>query len=132
MKQIFPAFLSAFTNHAFKSILLIFFAFFICFVAAAQVKPATGKGVNKKSITEKPILAYIIIPAEQNTFGYDILENNRPLVHQPSIPGLPGNKGFIKREDAEKCAKLVIAKINKNIMPPTVTKQEMDSLKIKF
>lgn len=132
MKQLSPACFNAFTNHTIKSVSLIFFALFICFGAAAQVKPATGKGLNKKSITEKPVLAYKIIPAEQNTFGYDILENNRPLVHQPSIPGLPGNKGFNKRLDAEKCALLVISKINRNLMPPTVTRKELDSLKIKF
>ncbi len=132
MKQISPACSNTFTIHAIKSALLIFFASFICFGAAAQVKPATGKGGNKKSIIEKQLLAYKIIPAEQNTFGYDILENNRPLVHQPSIPGLPGNKGFSKKEDAEKCARLVISKINRNLMPPTVTRKELDSLKIKF
>jgi len=132
MKQISPASFTAFTKHAFTSVLFTLFTLFICVGGTAQVKPATGKGITKKSNTEKPILAYKIIPAEQNTFGYHILENKKPLVHQPSIPGLPGNKGFNKKEDAEKCAKLVIFKINHNLMPPTVTRKELDSLKIKF
>jgi len=37
-----------------------------------------------------------------------------------------------KKDDAEKCARLVIHKINLNIMPPTVTKKELDSLQIKY
>ncbi len=105
-------------------------------MATAQAKPTTDKVAPKKETTpappEKQQLTYKIIPSEQNSFGYDILDNNRPFVHQPSVPGLPGNKGFTKKEDAEKVAKLVIYKISKNIMPPTVTKQEMDSLKLNF
>ncbi|CAN5681206.1 hypothetical protein BH11BAC3_BH11BAC3_34740 [soil metagenome] len=77
-------------------------------------------------------LSYEIIPAAQSSFGYNIISGAKKLVHQPSVPGLPGNKGFTKKEDAEKCAQLVIKKINNNIMPPTVTRQELDSLKIKL
>ena len=128
----FPAFYKLFTNHAIRYVPFVFFILFMCLGAAAQVKPVTEEGQNKKSLGTKAILSYKIITAEQNTFGYDILQNDKPFVHQPSIPGLPGNRGFIKRDDAEKCAELVIYKINKNILPPTVTKQEMDSLKIKF
>jgi hypothetical protein len=77
-------------------------------------------------------LSYEIIPAAQNSFGYNIISGTKKLVHQPSVPGLPGNRGFTSKADAEKCAKLVIKKINNNIMPPTVTRQELDSLKIKL
>ena len=39
-----------------------------------------------------------IIPSVNNTFGHDILLYGRPLVHQPNIPGLPGNEGFTTKE----------------------------------
>ena len=52
------------------------------------------------------------------------------LIHQPVIPGLPGNKGFKTKPDAEKVAKLVIEKIRKGQMPPTVTTEEMKKLKV--
>lgn len=91
--------------------------------SAAAVMP-----VNKSA----QHLSYEIILAAQNSFGYNIISGTKKLVHQPSVPGLPGNKGFTKKEDAEKCAQLVIKKINNNIMPPTVTRQELDSLKIKL
>ena len=90
---------------------------------------ATSPPAANRSI---PQLSYEIIPASQNTYGYNILSGNKKLVHQPNIPGLPGNKGFLTKSDAEKCAKLVINKINNNIMPPTVTRQELDSLHIKL
>jgi hypothetical protein len=102
----------------------------------AQTKPK--KKPPRHVATSPPItksgkqLSYEIFPAAQNSFGYNILSGNKKLVHQPSIPGLPGNKGFTRKEDAEKCAQLVVNKINNNIMPPTVTRQELDSLKIKL
>ncbi|KAA9037212.1 DUF4907 domain-containing protein [Ginsengibacter hankyongi] len=75
---------------------------------------------------------YRIIPSEGNTYGYDISINNKLLIHQPNIPGMSGNKGFEKKSDAEKVARLVIKKLQQGMMPPTVEKKELDSLKIKF
>lgn len=90
-----------------------------------------GKMQNAKLAT-KQTLTYQIIPAPANTFGYDILSDNKILIHQPSRPGLPGNSGFKKKQDAEKVATLVIYKLSHNIMPPTVEKKELDSLKVKL
>ena len=69
-----------------------------------------------------------IIPSHNNTYGYDILIYGRPLIHQPSIPGLPGNDGFKTREHAQKVAKVVVKKLRNNEMPPTVSMEEMNQL----
>ena len=74
----------------------------------------------------------IIIADKQNGFGYDILQAGKVIIHQPNMPGLLGNKGFNTKEDAEKVAELVIHKLINNIMPPSVNKNELDSLQIKF
>ena len=84
--------------------------------AYVQSKKVTA---TPKPATTKQTLTYQIIPTEDNTFGYDILSDNKKLIHQPSRPGLPGNGGFKKKEDAEKVAKLVVYKLSHNIMPPT-------------
>ena len=73
-----------------------------------------------------------IIPSESNTYGYDILVKNKILIHQQNIPGMPGNKGFPVKADAEKVARLVIKKIQRGMMPPTMERKELDSLKIKY
>jgi len=65
---------------------------------------------------------------EDKTFGYQILLNGSPMIRQPNIPGLPGNAGFPDAQKAEKTAGLVLLKIRKNIMPPAVTTEELDSL----
>ena len=69
-----------------------------------------------------------IIPAANNTFGYDILLYGRPLIHQPNIPGLPGNDGFATKQNARKVAEFVVKKIRRNEMPPSVTIEELERM----
>ena len=69
-----------------------------------------------------------IISSVSGTFGYDILLQGRPYVHQPSIPALPGNEGFTTRERAQRVAELVVKKIRNNEIPPTVTIEELNSM----
>ena len=63
-------------------------------------------------------------------FGYDLLSGGTTLIHQPHIPAINGMKGFATREDAEKVAGLMLYKVTNGIMPPTISIEEMDSLKI--
>lgn len=74
-------------------------------------------------------LTYQIISAANNTWCYDILMEGRLYIHQPSAPGLPGLEGFKTKEAAAKVAELVISKMKKGEMPPSVTIEEMKSLK---
>ena len=73
-------------------------------------------------------LTYKIIDARDNTYGYDVYANNKKIIHQPSIPALPGNEGFATKVYAEKVALLVISKIKKGETLPTVTISEMKKL----
>ena len=67
-----------------------------------------------------------------NSYGYEILDKGRVLIHQQNIPGQPGVKGFQNKNDAKKVASLVIKKLSQGIMPPTVEKKELIQLKIDF
>jgi len=90
---------------------------------------ASGKEVKQQ---ENPYanaeITIKIIPAANNTFGYDILLYGRPLVHQPNIPGLPGNEGFTTKERAQTVAEFVVKKIRNNEMPPTVTIEDLNTM----
>ena len=61
-------------------------------------------------------------------FGYDIYRNNALFIHQPTVPALPGNTGFANAANAIKTANLVVYKIQNNIMPPSVSVHELDSI----
>lgn len=67
-----------------------------------------------------------------STFGYAIKREAKVMVHQPNIPAVSGNSGFISQEEAGKVAALMVEKIEKKIMPPSVSVQELDSLGITY
>lgn len=108
----------------------LFFA--ICVQAQQQPKQSDSKEAQFPSASTyaNSKFTYKIINAPEKTYGYDIYADNRLMIHQSSAPGLPGNRGFKTKADAEKVAKLVISKIKKGEMPPTVTKEEMQKMKV--
>jgi hypothetical protein len=61
-------------------------------------------------------------------YGYDILIYDALYVHQPHIPAINGSRGFKTKEQATKAAEFVIYKIRNNIMPPSLSVEELDSL----
>ena len=61
-------------------------------------------------------------------YGYDILLYNAIYNHQPHKPGMPGVSGFKSAADAKKTGEFVAYKIRNNIMPPSLTPEELDSL----
>lgn len=75
---------------------------------------------------------YKIITNTDHSYGYDIFINGMLRVHQPAIPGMQGARGFLRKADAKKVASLVITKVQKGLMPPTIETRELDSLRIKF
>ncbi|MDR2972301.1 MAG: DUF4907 domain-containing protein, partial [Bacteroidales bacterium] len=91
---------------------------------------AKSEGIEQENPYKDADIRAVIIPSEDNTFGYDIYLYDDILIHQPSRPGFSGNAGFATEEDAMKVAELVIKKIRNNEMPPTVTIEELQELKI--
>lgn len=75
---------------------------------------------------------YKIITNTDHSYGYDIFINGMLRVHQPAIPGMQGVRGFLRKVDAKKVASLVIKKVQKGLMPPTIETRELDSLRIKL
>ena len=80
---------------------------------------------KKDSITNKTYKT-------DNGWGYDIYIKDKKYIQQQNIPAINGNKPFKTKEDAEKTAELVITKIKKNIMPPSITPTELDSLGVLY
>lgn len=61
-------------------------------------------------------------------WGYDIYIFGSLYIHQPNIPAVPGNRGFKTEADAKKAGAWAVHKIRNNIMPPTISVEELDSL----
>lgn len=63
-------------------------------------------------------------------WGYDVYLNDKLYIHQPHIPAIGGNQGFRNEATARKTAKFIEWKIRHNIIPPSITPEELDSLQV--
>lgn len=85
---------------------------------------------SRDSTAAKGSITYKLITSNGHGYGYDIVVNNAVFVHQPFIPCVPGNRSFKTKADAKKVALLVIEKIRQGMMPPSVTKADLEKLQI--
>jgi hypothetical protein len=60
-------------------------------------------------------------------WGYDILLNNRIIIHQPYMPGVSGQVAFTDKRLAQKTGRMIVKKLQNN-KSPGITKDELDSL----
>ncbi len=73
-------------------------------------------------------LTFKIIESINDTWGYDILNEEKVMIHQASVPGQAGLEGFKTKEQAIMVANAIIEKINKGIKPPSISLEEMKLL----
>ncbi len=109
---------------------------YILFLIAMASFGCISKKSNEDNKSGQLLLNNITIQTFANDsvlggFGYDLLVDGKIMVHQPNIPAVMGNRGFVTEADAQKTAALVKHKLQNNIMPPSVTIQELDSIGIK-
>ncbi len=121
------------THNTIYKLILLCVLFFIATPSVAQQMNAPVQPdaqVPVASAYQNATITYHIIDALNGTFGYDVFVDGKLVIHQASIPAMPGNEGFTSREDAIKVAELVMYKIRKGEMPPTVTTDELRDLKV--
>jgi hypothetical protein len=117
------------TTHIFLAVLFMLFIVACLSGTSLSAEDPAGNGAKQQENPyAKAEITVKIIPSANNTFGYDILLYKRPLVHQPNIPGLPGNEGFSTQEKAQTVADFVVKKIRRNEMPPTVTMEDLNAM----
>ena len=93
---------------------------FILLAFSCQVwRPSTVK-------SKKNPVSYTVFKSKDGSFGYDIIEEGKIVIHQPYIPVIPGNHGFLKKKQAKLVAKNVIDKISNGIFPPSLSREEVE------
>jgi hypothetical protein len=70
---------------------------------------------------------YVNVFESEGGWGYDILYNNKTIIHQPFIPAVDGQKPFSTKLLAEKTSRLVINKLRIN-KSPRLTAGEINSI----
>lgn len=96
-------------------------------------EPKIVSDTVKQSNTTTDNYSFKIFESNNPTgFGYDIYKNEKPYIHQPTIPAIQGLKAFKNKTDAENIAKFVINKLSKTNALPAVDIKELDSLKVNY
>jgi len=90
--------------------------------------PYSDKEINNHSENANTNNIEIRLYKGDYGWGYDILINKKPYIHQPNIPCIEGTKGFVSKEKARKAAELVVIKIKSNVIPPSLNVKELDSI----
>lgn len=67
----------------------------------------------------------------ENGWGYQIKVDGKVYIDQANIPAITGHSHFQSKDDAEKVGRLVLKKLRDGKIP-AVSKQELDSLQIKY
>ncbi len=121
------------SKHLSKFFIVVLFVLtgFACFAQQAAPALPSGEQVQFPDANANRQLTYTIVPAANDTWGYEIFADGKLMISQKSIPALPGNNGFKEQAQAMQVAELVMQKIRKGEMPPTVTVEELNALGIK-
>jgi len=61
-------------------------------------------------------------------WGYQVFDNGQSLIYQPTVPGVPGNRGFENEELARRVGERIITKLRQGQFPPTITPEELSQL----
>lgn len=105
-------------------------------ITAPAVNEITGAGAASTNLPVSDTSVTVKVfsnegDAQLKGFGYDIYIDGKRYVHQPHIPAVAGSRGFATEADARKTAEFAAYKIQHNIMPPSISAQELDSLGVK-
>ncbi len=61
-------------------------------------------------------------------WGYQVMLNGKTVIDQPTVPGLPGQRGFASEDLARKVGECVVSKLHQGQFPPTLTPPELSQL----
>lgn len=96
-------------------------------------KPAVSGKNNFSGKIETRIFRNDTVAGSNLTgFGYDILVDGKLYIHQPHIPSISGSTGFASEDDAHKTAEYVAQKLRETNALPSLSKEELDKLGIKY
>ncbi len=86
------------------------------------------EGTPKNGTTSE--WSYEIVLISEENWGYQLFQNGTMVINQTSIPSVQGIDGFDTKEKAERTAKHILNKLENGVFPPTVDKEELDSLNV--
>lgn len=99
---------------------------------AVSAVGATEEGPGRGDSTGDPYHVDLLRTPGVDGFGYRIRTGNRVMIRQPHVPGLSGRYVFATEADARSVAGLVVDRIRSGHMPPSVSREDLDSLGVSW
>ncbi len=90
----------------------------------------TSQKEDNSAASKKTAWTYKVNLISEGNWGYQLFDNGTMVINQTSIPAVQGTLGFETREKAEKVASFVLDKVNRGEFPPTVSREELESLNV--
>ncbi|HEU4717018.1 MAG TPA: DUF4907 domain-containing protein [Bacteroidia bacterium] len=118
------------------SLLLLPLFFVGCDAAAPGSPPASIPATTDTARHDAPVhveaktFAVTDSMGAQAGWGYDLYVNGKKTIHQPIIPGVPGNNAFPSEEQARKTGEYAASKMERSGTFPSLSVKELDSLGI--
>ncbi|MBC7721245.1 MAG: DUF4907 domain-containing protein [Pedobacter sp.] len=111
-----------------KNWIYILFAVAVIVFVIKQISK-TSNNDNKQEKRLKLGVIKVGVISVDSGFGYIVYSDTLPMIKQPFIPAIEGDKAFINEDQAKRTGELVVYKIKHNLLP-TVSISELDSLHI--
>lgn len=109
--------------------LIICFAVLIIADSFSGCNQTTSPPEENSTLVQDSVLNFRVYKVDDG-WAYEIVHEGQIIIRQNYIPAIEGRKAFKDSLMAHKTASLIIHKIRKNIMPPSVSISELDSLGI--
>ena len=113
------------------NLLIVFVLVLITVGCGTKAEHNSDADVQAQKPVQDSVYEISIISAGQG-WGYQVKRNGSVIINQLTIPAISGRHAFVSEAEARKTASLVIHKLNKGLMPPSVTTAELDSLGITY
>lgn len=110
--------------------LFLFLSIIGCGESEEKDQSTTETEVSDNVKNNSPEYTIIAVEQPESGWGYQILQDGRLAIDQKHIPAIQGYKTFSSKEKAEITANFIVGKMKKGIFPPTISAEELDSLKV--
>ncbi|TAE20841.1 MAG: DUF4907 domain-containing protein [Cytophagales bacterium] len=106
----------AFQQITAKQVMVVCFVLLMCILIYHRIQPRPGYE--------------LLVTAHATGWGYTILQQGKPLIDQPVVPGSSGSAGFQTEIQAQRVGQYVIQKLTTQPGLPTLTPDELLKLGI--
>lgn len=93
-----------------------------------STNPPQPPSITSQSLELKTFEIKDTLSGKSLGWGYDIYVDGKRNIHQPILPGVPGNQHFSSEKDATITGTFAVNKMKQTGGLPTITIKELDSL----